>query len=357
MPAESLPLQGLAWAQIFIEKVPLHDGSEAFESITSRTIAGAPDNHANSRNCLGSQKTRGRVLRGTILKYGGGPVLRPIGKGMRLQINWAGRSPAPGAFIFRARPISYSHWLGATAEMPAFEMAIADDEVHVWTLDLDRAAPDYSVLSPEEQAREARLVKTEDRRRFAAAHVAVRQILGRYEDAAPGALVFEIDEVGKPHLATPDQPGLAFSLSHSAGRGLLAVAGGGAVGVDIEMMRPLDNLPGMAREIMSDTEWAGFQPLLADPAGSGAAHDAFFTLWVRKEAVLKAGGTGFMIDPRTLHIGLGPGRARVVWRGTSWSIVPLAVGPLAKAAVAAAGSWPLVSVFALRSDNPESADY
>ena len=144
----------------------------------------------------------------------------------------------------------------------------ADDEVHVWTLDLDRPAFDNSILSPDEQARAVRLVKAEDRRRFAAAHVAVRQILGQYMDTAPDAVGFLIDRAGKPHLNVPNQAGLAFSLSHSAGCGLLAVTGGRAVGVDIEMMRTFDDLHGMAKQIMSDAEWAEFQPLLADPARS-----------------------------------------------------------------------------------------
>ena len=220
-----------------------------------------------------------------------------------------------------------------------------DDEVHIWTLDLDRPTFDYSILSPDEQSRAARLVKCEDRRRFAAAHVAVRQILGRYVDTAPDAIGFLIDEAGKPHLNVPNRAGLAFSLSHSAGCGLLAVTGGRAVGVDIEMMRTLDDLPGMAKQIMSDAEWAEFEPLLADSAGSGSAHEAFFKLWVLKEAVLKAIGTGLLTDPRALDLSQTPEKTRVAWRNAAWSVVPLEVGSSAKAAVAFAGSWPSLRIF------------
>ena len=223
-----------------------------------------------------------------------------------------------------------------------------DDEVHVWTLDLDRPAFDYSILSPDEQAREMRMVKAEDRRRFAAAHVAVRQILGRYMDIAPEAIGFLTDQAGKPHLKVPNRADFAFSLSHSADRGLLAVTGGRAVGIDIEIMRPLDDLPGMAKQIMSDAEWAEFEPLLADPAGSGPAHEAFFTLWVRKEAVLKAIGTGLLTDPRALDLRLTPEKTRVAWRDTAWSIVPLEIGSSAKAAVAMAGNWPSLRIFAFK---------
>jgi 4'-phosphopantetheinyl transferase len=211
------------------------------------------------------------------------------------------------------------------------------DEVHVWILDLDREVVDYSTLSPCERARAARFVRTGDGRRFAAAHVAVRQILGRYVNSEPEALNIVGDQFGKPHL-TPSSTGITFNLSHSAKYGLLAVARNRSVGVDIEAMRPLPDLRHMAQQIMSNSEWAAFLPLVSDCGQTKQAHEAFFKLWVRKEAVLKCLGTGFMTDPRAADLGLAPGATCGTWRDTAWSTVPLAGRSLAQAAVAVAGN-------------------
>jgi 4'-phosphopantetheinyl transferase len=216
------------------------------------------------------------------------------------------------------------------------EFAATVDEVHVWMLDLDQLMVDYSILSPGEMGRAARFVRTEDRRRFATAHVAVRQILGRYVNSEPEALNFVGDEFGKPHLI-PSGTGITFNLSHSAKYGLLAVAQNRSVGVDIEAMRPLHDLPHMAQQIMSTGEWAAFLPLVSDRGRTKQAHEAFFQLWVRKEAVLKSLGTGFLTDPRAADIGLAPGATCGTWCDTAWSTVPLAARSFAEAAVAVAG--------------------
>jgi phosphopantetheinyl transferase len=72
-------------------------------------------------------------------------------------------------------------------------------------------------------------------------------------------------------------------------------------------MRPLPDLRHMAQQIMSNSEWAAFLPLVSDCGQTKQAHEAFFKLWVRKEAVLKCLGTGFLTDPRAADLGLAPG--------------------------------------------------
>ncbi len=162
-------------------------------------------------------------------------------------------------------------------------------EVHVWIFDLDGSASDVHLLSEDEQKRAIKFVRLDDQRRFRAAHASVRRIMGRYLNEPPLSLVFGASATGKPFLqATAQSRGVAFNLAHSAQYGLLALTCDREVGVDIEIERNLGDISGLARQIMSPTEFQCFQSTAAHLAA-----EAVFGLWTRKEALLKAIGTGF----------------------------------------------------------------
>ncbi|MCI4041588.1 4'-phosphopantetheinyl transferase superfamily protein [Streptomyces sp. TRM75563] len=94
---------------------------------------------------------------------------------------------------------------------------------------------------------------------------------------------------GPPAVLHPRSP-FRISLSHASGRCLLAVAQV-PVGVDIEVERPV-KIDELARVALTATE---HRQLLGRPAG--AARDrAFPRCWTRKEAALKALGTGIATD-------------------------------------------------------------
>ena len=112
------------------------------------------------------------------------------------------------------------------------------------------------------------------------------------------------------------------------------------VGVDIEIERNLDDLVEMARQIMSSSEFQSFQSIAVHLAG-----EAFFGLWTRKEALLKAMGTGFSTDPRDLNLGLENREAAVAFRGTTWSVASLGELLPLQAATAVSGELPVVRIF------------
>ncbi len=89
---------------------------------------------------------------------------------------------------------------------------------------------------------------------------------------------------GKPVLPA-DCP--HFNLSHSDDLALLAVSASGPVGIDLEQIRPdLEWMP-LARRYFHLDEW---QALTGLPPNQ--QREAFFAVWVRKEAWLKALGVG-----------------------------------------------------------------
>src|SRR5215510_261615 len=128
---------------------------------------------------------------------------------------------------------------------------LAAEEVHVWRVALDQFGACGSSylkdLSEAERVRASRFRFAADRKRFVASHTALRSILASYLDAGPRTLVFGTGPHGKPFLQAPLRgTDLQFSLTHSANLALIAVSCTREVGVDIEHLRPVKDMSGVA---------------------------------------------------------------------------------------------------------------
>lgn len=170
---------------------------------------------------------------------------------------------------------------------PPATLELADDEAHVWRVDVPNAFDEsvYRVLSGDERRKAAGLLFGADRRRFAAARAALRVLLGRYLRLPPESLVFGRNPHGKPFLV--EDRGVRFSVSHSGDLALLAFARGMEVGVDVEAVREIPGLDGILARSFSPREAAALRSL-----PDGARETAFFSCWTRKEAFAKAKGLG-----------------------------------------------------------------
>ena len=152
-------------------------------------------------------------------------------------------------------------------------------------------------LSPAERKRASGFARLQDRVRFVATRIALRKLLGERLGCAPSevAIVFGAHE--KPELAPPRS--LHFNVAHSRERGLIAIANV-PVGVDVEWIDRAIDWPPLAARVLHPDERA----VLATMSEEHAAH-GFFTHWARKEAVLKALGTGFYTESRSFPVPLG----------------------------------------------------
>ncbi len=201
----------------------------------------------------------------------------------------------------------------------------AEGEVRVWLVRIGEHARDDGSLSAFERERAARLRFDEDCRRYVAAHVALRRVLGAASGREPRALVFDVGEHGKPSLA--DDAGLFFNLSHSGERALIAVTRIARVGVDVERARPFERMEDVARRFFSPAE---VEALLALPPHERAT--AFFRCWTRKEAYVKAlgEGLGHALDRFAVSLDAGAGARFVSFDEEPgalgrWSLVDLDV--------------------------------
>jgi 4'-phosphopantetheinyl transferase len=175
---------------------------------------------------------------------------------------------------------------------PPNHVPLAANDVHLWAARLDLPSEALvhftGLLSEDEHARASRFRFERDRNRFVVARGVLRSILATQLDSAPDELQFEYGPNGKPALTgCLAQGGLFFNLAHSEDLVLIAVTRLGPIGVDVESVRPMADADELVARFFSVRENARFETL---PANQKDA--AFFNLWTRKEAWLKATGEG-----------------------------------------------------------------
>jgi 4'-phosphopantetheinyl transferase len=155
--------------------------------------------------------------------------------------------------------------------------------VHVWRISLDRSAELFTpFLSPDEQARADRFHQSVHQERFIIARGMLRQIIGQYLKQPPSSLIFSYGDHGKPMIAN-----LEFNLSHTSNLALLAISIDRPVGIDLEQIRPMENLTKLAARFFTAEE---HQTIMA--ADAAKRTELFFRTWTGKEAYLKAIGVG-----------------------------------------------------------------
>jgi len=171
--------------------------------------------------------------------------------------------------------------------------------VHVWTASLDAVSgslPDLCAeLVPDERTRAERLRTPQLRRRFIVARVLLRRLLTAYASVHSSELRIGTGSHGKPYLA--DAADLRFNVSHAEDTAMYAIASGAEVGIDIEAtMRNVD-IDGVARHAFSASECEVLAALAPD-----ARREAFFRIWTRKEAYVKARGEGLSYPTRSFTV-------------------------------------------------------
>lgn len=180
-------------------------------------------------------------------------------------------------------------------------------------------------LSPYELARADAFAMPFLRRRFVAARGTLRLLLGLLTNERPRSVAIEVGPRGKPRIAG-GEPRIMFNVSHSAEVALICVTDVGEVGIDVELVRAVPSAIDIARRHFA-------QPEVDFILGSGRKEfDRRFVLcWVRKEAVVKATGSGLGCDLRSFTTPVGP--FGVVSTGAStasasehWLLVELPLG-------------------------------
>ncbi len=155
-------------------------------------------------------------------------------------------------------------------------------------------------LTAEEQQRFAGVRHGQRRQAQTFGRAVLRRLLGALTGQAPSAVELATAPGGKPHLLTQAP---AFNLSHSGDLLLLAVAAGGRLGVDVEQVRQRAHWERLVERFFAPQEAAALRDL---PTAQQLA--AFHCVWTRKEALLKAEGSGIMLGLEHFAVTVAPDR-------------------------------------------------
>lgn len=155
--------------------------------------------------------------------------------------------------------------------------------LHEPPLDADTLA---SFLSDDERERAARFKFPELQKRFRVGRGMLRLRLGHVCGVTPDRITFAYSSFGKPSL--PDFPDIHFNASHSGHLWACAIGGTSPLGLDIEEVRPMRDLDGIAQRFFAPEEWNAIRIHDSDEPRL----TSFFRCWTRKEAYIKALGDG-----------------------------------------------------------------
>jgi 4'-phosphopantetheinyl transferase len=204
--------------------------------------------------------------------------------------------------------------------------------IHLWSLYLpelrDRTESCRGILSADEAARAEQFRRPADADGFVLGRGLLRQVLAECLQRDPARLSFVRNAQGKPFLAGGE---LEFNVSHSRDRLLIAVTAGRRVGVDIEFRRDGLSMEAIAQRWFSAGEQAFFR-CSENPAA------AFFDIWAKKEAYVKARGSGIFQELNAFTVPCG-GAADPSIRTSedNWFFQSLEIDPAYAAAVVLEG--------------------
>jgi len=206
--------------------------------------------------------------------------------------------PAPASVLVEAPTTPPGVVAVHTVDLTAGDEAVA------------RAEP---LLTADELAR-ARRGTPEVYRRRVLLRAALRSALGTELGLPPRAAPLWTSPAGRP---CPGVPGLDANCSAAGALGLVVVGRGRRVGVDVEQVAP------WSPDVL-DEGWLSpdeRRALTGLPLAGRA--EAVTRAWTRKEAVLKARGTGLLDDPSTVVTRMGRPQGLL----SGWAVDDLPVPP------------------------------
>lgn len=179
---------------------------------------------------------------------------------------------------------------------------LSADTIHIWGVHvpdvLDRLDALHDVLCETEREKAARFHRDIDRRSSIAARGALRVLLSAYTGIPAAGIEFQYSDTGKPYIVPQASclPGgsarnrrdacdtVSFNVSHSGDWVVLAFGCNRQVGVDVEKIKPEMEVMSIASRYFTAEEIAWIEK-------ASDKQTAFFQLWARKEAYVKATGS------------------------------------------------------------------
>ena len=240
------------------------------------------------------------------------------------------------------------YWVSMpTTELRWWRAYHRDGNVRVYVVELSpdarREEEAAAWLDASERERLRKFAFAGPRRRFTLCRAALRALLCTDLNCSNHELSFAETEYGKPFALVNGAPTLlSFNVSHATANGMIALAPKQRVGVDIEEYDPDRRLDTLIDSVLAEKE----RSALRNRPGPQRMR-LFFRLWAIKEALLKACGLGFHLDPSDFtvpHAMLRGGKVGTLRLPqepeVDWKVVDLGSAHFAAAVAYAAESTP-----------------
>jgi 4'-phosphopantetheinyl transferase len=186
--------------------------------------------------------------------------------------------------------------------------AIIQSEFNIDIWKFPTCQDDEKLLTEQESILANRFYQKEDRYRFITGRTALRTLASKYLGVLPQDIEVSFGRNKKPFISNP-RTNLCFNLSHS-GEWILIAFASIELGIDIEQIKTDFSIEDMMSTYFNKTE----QKYIVDHPNP---QYAFFILWTRKEALMKAWGTGLQDNLQEISCMDDP-----QWRIESFRISP-----------------------------------
>lgn len=162
------------------------------------------------------------------------------------------------------------------------------------TKDISTRIPELEIyLGDDEKQRAGKFHFMEDRNTYISCHGLLRLMLSKYLHIEPADIVIVNDKNNKPGII--GNP-IYFNITHERNAFAFIISKHYYVGIDMEKVNQHINYLSITNSFFSKKERDFILKSKAD------SQDRFFLLWTRKEALLKALGTGITVDLQHVEV-------------------------------------------------------
>lgn len=150
-------------------------------------------------------------------------------------------------------------------------------------------------LDPVDSENANRFIRDSDKNRSILSKYFLRKFLSHYLKTDFNELKISFTKFGKPYL---NNNNLKFNYSHSGDLILFAFCYYNEVGIDTEEIRDIPEFDELSQNYFSQYELSYYRKL----TNQEAKKKFFYKIWTRKEALLKAVGSGITIDLKSFSV-------------------------------------------------------
>lgn len=175
---------------------------------------------------------------------------------------------------------------------------LSNNQIDIWQADLNenrlfQLSSYFYILNQEEKENASNFKETYQKKYYILSHVILRLLLSKYTGVDPALIEIHKNKYGKPFITSHN---LQFNISHSKNKLAIAIAVC-EVGIDIEYVNPNFDINEILNVTLSINEELNIKKLKPN-----LQKKQFYLYWTKKEALLKAIGTGINMDLNKLEI-------------------------------------------------------